>query len=206
MDVESRRRHWQGVYGSRREDEVSWFEESPAVSLELMAAAGTDPLARVIDIGGGASRLVDRLLEAGYEHVTVLDLSESALSVSRARLGERAGRVRWLAADVVLWSPDSEYDLWHDRAVFHFLTEGSDRAAYVSNLSRALASGGHAIIGTFAEDGPTRCSGLPVVRYSATTLSAELGPDFELLASRAHSHMTPWQSVQSFQFSLFRRH
>ncbi|HLQ93934.1 MAG TPA: methyltransferase domain-containing protein [Xanthobacteraceae bacterium] len=205
MDVTSRQAHWQGVYSSKRPEEVSWFQETPAVSLELMRAAGVTQASSIIDVGGGASRLVDVLMDAGYQNLTVLDLSAAALAATQARLGQGAAAVTWIAADVTTWQPRETYDLWHDRAAFHFLTEPADRGAYVACLMAALKPGGHAIMATFAPDGPERCSGLPVVRYDGASLTAVLGDAFELLQTVRHAHATPMGSVQNFQFSLFRR-
>jgi trans-aconitate methyltransferase len=159
----------------------------------------------VIDIGGGASRLVDSLVEMNFRDITVLDLSESALASAKARLGRRADHVEWIVADVTSWEPQRIYDLWHDRAAFHFLTDERDRAAYIARLTKSLKPGGHAIIATFAPDGPERCSGLPVMRYDAEGLGLALGGAFELIETRRDEHLTPWGSKQRFQFSLFRR-
>jgi 2-polyprenyl-3-methyl-5-hydroxy-6-metoxy-1,4-benzoquinol methylase len=205
MSDVSRQAHWENVYSSKGENEVSWYQASPAPSLELIALAGLPRSAEVIDIGGGASRLVDSLLAEGFEHITVLDLSDAALNAARTRLGEKAAQVRWEVADVTTWKPSRTYDLWHDRAAFHFLTEPADQSAYVERLKKAVKAGGWAVIGTFALDGPERCSGLPIVRYDAASLSAILGPDFRLVDSRQHDHATPWGAVQRFQFSTFRR-
>src|SRR4051794_12496260 len=179
MNSSNRQSHWQGVYTSKRPDEVSWFQKTPTVSLELLRAAGTTPASSIIDVGGGASRLVDLLLDEGYQALTVLDVSTSALAESQARLGKAATNVSWISADVTTWEPHATYDLWHDRAAFHFLTEPADRAAYVTCLKAALKPGGHAIVATFAPDGPERCSGLPVVRYDGRSLAAVLGDAFE---------------------------
>jgi len=203
--TEDRQTHWQGVYGSKRETEVSWFEDKPATSLELIGRAGIAKDSAIIDIGGGASRLVDRLLDTGYRAISVLDISDSALAAARARLGPRAAQVKWIAADVTEWGPPQKYHLWHDRAAFHFLTAQSDRNAYVERLTRALDSGGQVIIGTFALDGPERCSGLPVVRYDAEALKHTLGETFALEETLAYSHQTPGGSTQKFQFSRFRK-
>lgn len=200
-----RRDHWDEVYRTKAENEVSWFEEEPALSLELMRLAGLTPTSSVIDIGGGASHLVDNLLRLGLSRVTVLDISEAALATAQARLGPEASRATWIAADVTTWEPLQVYDIWHDRAAFHFLTQPEDRAAYGRCLAKALKPGGHAIIASFAEDGPERCSGLPVTRYSPQALATALGSMVELVESRRHSHATPWGTVQKFQFSLFRR-
>jgi SAM-dependent methyltransferase len=197
--------HWEGVYNSRGEQEVSWFQESPEPSLELIGLASAKPDAAIIDIGGGASRLVDTLLMQGFENLTVLDLSEAALDKARSRLGSVARSIRWIAADVTSWKPDAKYDVWHDRAAFHFLTERDEQQAYIDRLKQALRPGGYAIIGTFALDGPEKCSGLPVVRQSPETMVVLLGSDFHLVDARRHEHATPWQSVQKFQFSTFRR-
>jgi SAM-dependent methyltransferase len=175
------------------------------MSLRLIAGTGVSRSAPVIDVGGGASVLVDGLLEAGFTDVTVLDLSGAALASSRARLGARASSVQWTEADVTRADlPPRSFDLWHDRAVFHFLTDRADRLAYLRVLRHALRPGGHVVIATFAEDGPERCSGLPVRRYAPAQLHAELGSDFELLASEREAHVTPAGAVQRFQYSLFR--
>ncbi len=197
--------HWENVYTTKRDTEVSWYEESPATSSDLIRATGVTADASVIDIGGGASHLADALLAQGFKDVTVLDLSEHALAVSQARLGERGADVHWLAADVTEWEPSRAYDVWHDRATFHFLTEPQDRAAYAERVVRAVRPGGHVIIGTFALDGPERCSGLPVMRHDAASLSEMLGSTFALVESRACDHHTPAGAVQHFQFSRFRR-
>jgi trans-aconitate methyltransferase len=205
MSAENRHDHWQKVYTSKGENELSWFQENPAPSLELIERVGANPTSDIIDIGGGASRLVDALIERGFRDITVLDLSEAALAKAKARLGDGAKRVQWVASDVTTWEPPQRFDIWHDRAAFHFLTEARDRAAYLSRLRRALKPGGHAIIATFAPDGPERCSGLPIMRYDAASLAQTLGDGFALVDARSHQHTTPWHSVQRFQFSIFRR-
>ena len=192
--------HWDAIYASKREDELSWFQRQATPSLELIQRSALPPSARVLDVGGGASCLVDDLLARGFEDVTVLDVSDLALAAARARLGERATRVRWIAADVTSFEPTPGYALWHDRAVFHFLTSEAERASYVRALERALPSGGVAIVGTFALDGPERCSGLPVVRYDAAGLAAALGPSFSLVDDLRHEHVTPGGKVQAFTF------
>jgi 2-polyprenyl-3-methyl-5-hydroxy-6-metoxy-1,4-benzoquinol methylase len=197
--------HWQNVYKEKAENQVSWFQENPAISLELIEAVHPKFDSAIVDIGGGASRLVDRLAREGYRDLTVLDVSESAIAMAKARMGEPAEAVKWIVADVTQWEPTRRYDLWHDRAAFHFLTQAPDRNAYVECLASALRPGGHAIIGTFAMDGPERCSGLPVVRYDAAFLSATLGNAFALVETRRHDHRTPMGGVQRFQFSIFHR-
>lgn len=204
MDANDRRSHWEGVYTTKGEAEVSWFQDSPAVSLDLIAAVGAAAGSAIIDIGGGASRLVDHLLALGHGALTVLDLSAAALETAKARLGRQAELVHWITADVTRWNPTATYDVWHDRAAFHFLIEAHDRAAYVARLNKALRPGGHAIIATFALNGPERCSGLPIQRYDAATLRQTLGDAFTLVETRADAHQTPWGSTQLFQFSVFR--
>jgi SAM-dependent methyltransferase len=204
MDATNRGAHWENVYRTKGEREVSWFQETPTISLELIRLAGATRGSAIIDVGGGASRLVDALVDEGYEAVSVLDLSESALAAAKTRLGQAAARVTWMVADVVKWKPPRRYDLWHDRAAFHFLTDEADRAAYVVCLREALRPGGHTIIATFALDGPERCSGLPVIRYDAASLGKVLGDTFTLVETRPHDHHTPMGGTQRFQFSLFR--
>jgi SAM-dependent methyltransferase len=205
MTATNRETHWQNVYATRSEKEVSWFQENPAPSLELIAATGLSHKAAIIDVGGGTSRLADRLLDQGFRRLTILDLSANALAKAKARLGPRAEGIDWIAADVTAWEPSTTYDLWHDRAAFHFLTEPADRDAYIARLSRALRPGGHAIIATFAADGPERCSGLPIVRYDPEELARTLGGGFKLVESRRHDHLTPGGNTQRFQFSRFLR-
>ncbi|KAE8237284.1 hypothetical protein A4X03_0g9168 [Tilletia caries] len=194
----------ENVYATKDAAQVSWFEEAPALSLELISAAYRGH-GGVIDIGGGASRLAGALVEAGYAPVAVLDLSASALAVAKARLGSASKKVEWIVADVTQWRSTTRYDVWHDRAAFHFLTDPVQQEAYVAAMRSALASHGIAIIGTFAPDGPERCSGLPVVRHDAASIAAIIGQDFELVNELRHEHLTPGGSVQQFQFSRFRR-
>ena len=203
MQSESRRAHWEGIYTNKSENELSWFQKNPVPSLELIGRVGATADSAIIDIGGGASRLVDNLVERRFEDVTVLDLSEAALETTKARLGDDAGQVDWIVADVTVWEASKAYDIWHDRAAFHFLTEDHDRAAYITSLERALKVGGYAVIATFALDGPERCSGLPVVRYDPVSLGQTLGRSFQLVDARRHAHATPWGTEQSFLFSIF---
>jgi 2-polyprenyl-3-methyl-5-hydroxy-6-metoxy-1,4-benzoquinol methylase len=205
MKEASRKSHWETVYTTKSENEVSWFQENPAPSLEMIDLARPTSESAIVDIGGGASRLVDSLLDRGFNRVTVLDISEAALAGARTRLGDRASQVQWIVADVTKWHPARTFDLWHDRAAFHFLTDTADRSAYVTCMQQAIKPGGHAIIGTFATDGPEKCSGLPVNRYDEASLARELGEGFELTESRRHDHSTPWNSSQRFLFCVFRR-
>lgn len=200
----NRREHWQDVYRSKAVESVSWYQATPEPSLGLIRAHAA-PNQRIVDVGAGASGLVDALLAAGFGNLTVLDVSDEALAKSRARLGVAAARVNWVAADVTTWRPNAACDLWHDRAVFHFLTEADDRRKYRETLAAALAPGGQAIIATFAADGPEKCSGLPVMRYDAPALAAELGAAFVLEESLRHEHTTPAGKVQPFTFCRLRR-
>ncbi|MHB1795634.1 MAG: class I SAM-dependent methyltransferase [Acidobacteriaceae bacterium] len=199
------REHWQQMYSTRQEQELSWFEEAPAISIELLLTPQLDTDAPVLDVGGGASRLVDALLNRGFTRPAVLDISEAALEKSKLRLAGRASQVHWIVADITEWKPDRQYRAWHDRAVFHFLTAEEHRRAYRSVLEKAVAPGGNVVIGTFALDGPERCSGLPVQRYSPESLAAELGRAFACKAVRCIDHVTPAGKVQRFQFSRFVR-
>ena len=205
MSQLDRRAHWDQVYAGHAPDEVSWFQARPATSLALIGRSGAGPGASIVDVGGGASLLVDALLDAGFQRLTVLDVSENALSVARQRLGSRAGEVTWLASDVTRWRPATSFDVWHDRAVFHFLVEPKDRQDYRAAMTAALKPGGQAIIGTFASDGPDRCSGLPVEKYEPESLAAALGAGFQLIDSLHEEHLTPSGKAQRFQFSRFRK-
>lgn len=200
-----RQAHWDKVYATKGEHNVSWFQETPDISVDLIRATGVKTTASIVDIGGGASRLVDALLGEGFKTITVLDLSETALATSKARIGAKGAQVQWVVSDVTTWEPPQTYDVWHDRAALHFLTDPKDRAAYAERVSKAVRVGGYAIIGTFAPDGPERCSGLPVVRHDAASLGELLGPSFEFAESRGHDHRTPAGAIQKFQFSQFRR-
>jgi SAM-dependent methyltransferase len=201
----NRRGHWEGIYTTKGDGDLSWFESVPAVSLAMLEAAGLQRDTCVIDVGAGDSRLVDELTARGLTCLAVLDVSGAALARAQARLGDRAPVPVWIEADVTgSWSA-KPMDIWHDRAVFHFLIDPQDRAKYVARLREVLKPGGAAIIATFAADGPERCSGLPVVRYSPERLAQELGDDFLLLESRPHRHETPWGAIQPFQYSRFVR-
>lgn len=197
--------HWDSAYGRMGEAGGSWFQDDPSPSLGFLDGLGIATTAAVVDVGGGASRLVDRLLARGHEDVTVLDASEAALLLSKARLGDRAGRVAWLVEDVTSWVPSRSYDVWHDRALFHFLVEPSARARYRQALRRGLASRGTVIVATFAEDGPEQCSGLPVARYSPEALAPELGKELEVVAMEREVHTTPWGAAQPFSWVALRR-
>ena len=198
-----RKTHWQGVYSSKSDDELSWHQPDPQPSLNLIieASGGTG---RVIDVGGGSSSLAEKLLDNGFKTVAVLDISTAALDRARLKLGARTG-VEWIVADVTTAGGRGEFDVWHDRAVFHFLTDPGDRAKYVQLVLNTLVVGGHLIMGTFALDGPARCSGLDVVRYDASSLGAVLGERFELVRELRHIHPAPGGKPQAFSYGLFRR-
>jgi SAM-dependent methyltransferase len=194
------RQHWEGVYRNKAADQVGWFQPHAASSLRLIeAGAGQD--AHVIDVGGGASVLVDDLLDAGYRNLTVLDLAESALTTSRARLGVRAQGVQWIAADITQAQlPAAHYDVWHDRAVFHFLTDPADRARYVAQVRKSVKPGGHVVVAAFGPGGPLQCAGLDVVRYAPDALYAEFGASFRLVRHETEIHHTPAGQEQEFVY------
>ena len=200
-----RKTHWEHAWTARPGDRLSWYQAHPAASLAMIRHAEVGATEPLIDVGGGAARLVDCLLDAGFDDLTVLDVSATALDQARHRLGKRAERVHWVESDVTRFEPTRGYALWHDRAVFHFLTEDSDRARYIRVMDRALAPGGQAIIATFARGGPERCSGLPVVQYDADRLCAELGERWLLLEEGSERHATPAGANQEFAWFRFAR-
>lgn len=193
--------HWEEVYGTKPVTEVSWFQEHSEVSLRLIAETGVPPTGRIIDVGGGASTLVDDLLARGFENVTVLDISAAALGAAQERLGPRESQVAWMEADVTsAILPRHHYDVWHDRAAFHFLTRAEDRKRYVQAVRHAVKPGGHVVVATFAADGPLRCSGLDTMRYSPNALHGEFGEAFELVKSTHETHGTPFGTEQQFLY------
>lgn len=199
------RTHWEQVYREKGPEQCSWFQQEARLSLELITRVASSPDAAILDVGAGASTLVDGLLAAEYRRVAVLDLSGAALEQARRRVGPAAARVTWMEADVlsVPLAPAS-IDVWHDRAVFHFLTDEPSRARYVAQVRHAVRTGGHVLVATFAEDGPTRCSGLDVARYSAAALRGEFGDGFRIVESRREEHRTPSGAVQAFTYCLCR--
>lgn len=199
------RQHWEEVYTRKGPAEVSWTQRSLEPSLQRIRAANLRSDAAIVDVGGGFSPLAGALVGLGFNGITVLDLAQAALDAAKSELGERARAVRFVQADVTQWRPDRAFDLWHDRAVFHFLTDPADRARYRAALDQGLKRGGRLVLATFAPDGPERCSGLPVQRWSPEGLAAELGPGFEPLESAREEHQTPWGSVQPFTWTSFRR-
>jgi 2-polyprenyl-3-methyl-5-hydroxy-6-metoxy-1,4-benzoquinol methylase len=201
-----RKAHWENIYSVKAPTEVSWYQPHPATSLELINRTGITRAAQIIDVGGGASTLVDDLLSQGYSNITVLDIASAALEKSQARLGTRATSVSWIAADITQASlPPAHYDLWHDRAVFHFLTDAKDRQSYTRAVEESLKPGGHLIVATFASDGPKKCSGLDIVRYSPDELRGEFGDTFQLIESVDEAHQTPFGSEQRFIYCHFQK-
>jgi SAM-dependent methyltransferase len=199
-----RKQHWEGIYRTKDSAQLSWFESQPAMSLRFIEAASLTAGARILDVGGGTSMLVDALLERGY-HPGVLDVSEAAVGISQARLGLRAKQVEWFVIDVTQFRSPHAWDLWHDRAVFHFLTDEAEQSAYKGALLRALAENGQVVLGTFGPEGPRKCSGLDVCRYDVASLQAQLGSDFKLLQHETTEHITPRGVAQQFLFCRFRR-
>lgn len=196
--------HWDGVYGTKATDEVSWYQRQPTTSERLLTLASSPPGA-VIDVGAGASTLADTLLDAGWPDVTVLDVSPTALALVRDRLGSRQASVSFVVADVLSWQPERIFDAWHDRAVFHFLVRPDQREMYVATASRAIPAGGALVLGAFAADGPTQCSGLPTAQYGPQALAAVFAPGFSLEHSEREEHVTPGGGVQPFTWVVLRR-
>ncbi len=204
-DAFNRKDHWEHVYSDKEATEVSWFQQCPENSLGLIKATGVEKSARIIDIGGGASTLVDFLLAAGYQDLSVLDIAQSAIEQAKDRLGQDAAKIKWIVQDITKFTTEEAFDVWHDRAVFHFLTDGEDRLSYVKAMTDALKPGAHAIIATFNLDGPEKCSGLEIVQYSPESLSAIFSEDFQLIETSTEQHETPSGGSQSFVYCRFKR-
>lgn len=199
--------HWEHIYETKEATRVSWYQEHARLSLQFIQSTGIQKTAHIIDIGGGASTLVDDLIVAGFQHIGVLDVSGTALQVARQRLGVLAGRVTWIEADITRAAlPQQAYDVWHDRAVFHFLTHAADRRRYIATVRQAVRTGGHVIVATFAPDGPDHCSGLEVVRYNPESLRSEFGDDFDLVDSTRETHQTPVGTEQKFIYCYCRKY
>lgn len=205
MLATSGKHHWERIYSTNAESAVSWYQAEPRLSLELIQSVSPTAGGRIIDVGGGASVLVDKLLELPFDEIAVLDISETALRKARARLGGRARRVRWVVADVTQGPDLGSFDVWHDRAAFHFLTDADDRKRYVDLARKTVPEGGHLVIASFADDGPKRCSDLDVRGYNARSLEAELGEGFLLRKESRETHTTPWGSLQPFIYGVFER-
>lgn len=199
----NRKEHWNEIYETKAADDVSWYQRSPVVSLNLIQTSGVHPSTGVIDVGGGTSSLAEHLLEAGYSNLAVLDISAAALAQARHRMGANAAKIEWIEADIAYFTSQRQFGIWHDRAVFHFLTDHADRRSYVEAMTDALLPGGHVIIATFALDGPEKCSGLEVVRYDAPAIAAELGDGFKLVEQVDETHRTPRDTEQRFSYFHF---
>ena len=197
--------HWENIYATKQANEVSWTQAVPQTSLNFIHNSGLNKDAPIIDIGGGDSKLVDYLLDEGFENVSVLDISEKALEKTRKRLGNKAGKVNWIVSDITEFQPQTKYDFWHDRAAFHFMTTSSQIVQYLSVARQAIKQNGFITIGTFSEQGPEKCSGLDVQRYSEATLSNELKNGFEKIKCIAEEHTTPFNTKQNFLFCSFKR-
>ncbi len=203
MEELNRKQHWETVYETKSPDQVSWTQEVPKTSLDFIQSFGMDKTARIIDIGGGDSNLVDFLLDAGYKDITVLDISEKAIDRAKERLGDRAEKVNWIVSDVTEFEPDTSYDIWHDRAAFHFLTSPGQITKYSETVKKAVT--GFVIVGTFSTNGPTKCSGLDIKQYDEKTLTAALGNGFDKLKCITEDHTTPFNTTQNFLFCSFKR-
>jgi len=205
MKGEERKDHWEKIYSTKQSTEFSWFQDNPTTSLELIHEFNLSKDARIIDVGGGDSRLVDKLIKEGFEDITVLDISEQAIKNAKARLGEKAKMVIWKVADITEFESEESYDLWHDRATFHFLTESEEIAKYLERARKNLQQRGFLAIGTFSNNGPKKCSGLDVRQYSEVTLENQLKSGFKKIRCLTEDHFTPSKSVQNFLFCSFRK-
>src|SRR3989338_1763142 len=199
------KQHWEKTYQDKEPGHVSWYQAEPQISLNLIVSLGLKPMDKIIDVGGGASILVDKMLDKGFKDITVLDISSKALQCSKERLAQQAKKVTWIDADITKIEFPQQYSLWHDRAVFHFLTDPQDRKKYIGTLEKAVQPVGHVIIAAFSLEGPPKCSGLNVERYDPEKLSKELGDRFALITREEEAHMTPWKSEQRFIYCVFKK-
>jgi SAM-dependent methyltransferase len=205
MDNFDRKKHWENIYHTKETNEVSWYQPNPATSLDFFKQFDIPKSARIIDIGGGDSYLVDHLLDLGYQDITVLDISESALEKAKLRLGDRANKVKWIVADAVTFKFTEKYDFWHDRAAFHFLTQEQDIENYIDNVQQSIKPNGILVIGTFSEQGPKKCSGIEIKQYSETTMTDRLKKYLEKIKCITVDHTTPSDTIQNFIFCSFRK-
>jgi ubiquinone/menaquinone biosynthesis C-methylase UbiE len=206
MTMETAKVHWERIYNTKQPNEVSWWQDVPKPSLDFIQSFGLPKTARIIDVGGGDSTLVDFLLADGYESITVLDISEHALARAQKRLGDKAQLVQWVVGDVTEYHPDTSFDVWHDRATFHFLATEPQIAKYLSVAREAVSNNGYVAIGTFSTNGPTKCSGLTIKQYNDETLTEQLNDGFEKIRCITEDHITPFKTAQNFLFCSFRRH
>jgi len=200
-----RKKHWEQIYQTKQLSEVSWYQPTPDTSLKFFEQFNIPKEAKIIDVGGGDSLLVDHLLERGYENITVLDISESALARAKLRLGERASLVKWIIADAATFKPTGQYDFWHDRAAFHFLTQEDEIGDYINTVQQSITPSGILVIGTFSEQGPKKCSGIEIKQYSETSMTERLKDFFEKIECITVEHKTPFDTIQQFVFCSFRR-
>lgn len=205
MENFDRKKHWENIYQTKEINEVSWFQPTPKTSLGLIQKADILKNAKIIDVGGGDSFLVDHLLDLGYQDITILDISKSAIDRAKKRLGEKAKLVKWIVTDVTEFVPSEKYDCWHDRAAFHFLTEESDIEQYVNSVGKGINEHGNLIIGTFSDKGPEKCSGIPIKKYTENTLEQLFSSNFKKTECKETEHITPFNTVQSFVFCRFRK-
>lgn len=205
MQKTDKKQHWENIYENRAPDEVSWYQATPSTSLDFVRRLKLPKSANIIDVGGGESFLIDYLLEKGFENITMLDISDAAIRHARQRVGGQAKQVNWLVTDVLEYEPEVQYDFWHDRATFHFLTNEEDIQKYVALVYRAVRSKGHLVIGTFSDAGPQRCSGLEIHQYSEQLMERQFSPYFRKVESRRIDHVTPFNTVQNFLFCCFQK-
>ncbi len=205
MEPFDRKTHWQNIYNTKDLTEVSWFQPTPETSLQFFREFDVPKTAKVIDVGGGDSFLADHLLDLGYQDISVLDISEAAIVRAKQRLGERAKKVKWIIADAAKFEPIEQYDFWHDRAAFHFLTNEMEISGYLETAHQSLTPSGVLVIGTFSEQGPQKCSGIEIRQYSETTLSDRLKDSFEKIRCITVDHKTPFDTIQNFVFCTFRK-
>jgi len=201
--MNERKAHWETIYQTKQPNEVSWTQTRPSTSIDFILSSGLDKTARIIDVGGGDSNFVDHLLDLGYEHITVLDISAKALERAKVRLGKRADQVTWVVSDILDFTPDSSFDFWHDRAAFHFLTTATDIDKYATLAANSVT--GYLTIGTFSTDGPIKCSGLEITQYNEEALSDQLAANFEKIMCITEDHVTPFNTTQNFLFCTFRK-
>ncbi len=203
MNSNKRKEHWETVYETKNPNEVSWTQEVPKTSLDFITSFGLNKQARIIDIGGGDSKLADHLLEQGFENITVLDISTKAIEKAKKRLGENAQKVNWIVSDITDFETETTFDIWHDRAAFHFLTTKEQIEKYLNTARKSVS--GYMIIGTFSENGPTKCSGLEIKQYNNETLTAVFDNDFEKISCITEDHITPFDTKQNFLFCIYKR-
>lgn len=202
----NRKNHWENIYNTKKLNEVSWYQPKPEISLDFILAANPDKDDAIIDIGGGDSFLADHLLETGFSNITVLDISAKAIERAKKRIGNKAERVKWIVSDIIDFTPTQQYDIWHDRAAFHFLTNEKEVKKYVAIAEQSIVQNGQLVIGTFSSNGPKKCSGIEIKQYAAENLAATFGSAFNLLNPKIIEHPTPFDTVQEFLFCSFQKY